>query len=62
MSKNIILQPTLIDFLGLSCIPKSTNEKRLKENFNVFDFEISEEDQRKLFDIKERKRLLILDL
>jgi hypothetical protein len=28
----------------------------------VFDFEISEEDQRKLFDIKERKRLLILDL
>lgn len=30
--------------LGVSTIPKSSNIKRLKENFDVFDFQISQDD------------------
>lgn len=48
--------------LGVNVIPKSTNEKRLKENFNVFDFEISLVDQQRLENIGEHTRLLTLDL
>lgn len=29
---------------GYVCIPKSSNEGRIKENSDIFDFEISEED------------------
>lgn len=47
---------------GISVIPKSTNKKRLAENFNVFDFEINESDQHCLDNVKERTRLLVLDL
>jgi len=46
---------------GVSVIPKSTNPERLKQNINIFDFEISKEDQQKLDDIKERTRLLIFN-
>lgn len=47
---------------GISCIPKSTNPERLKQNINVFDFEISAEDQQKLDSIEERVRFLIFNL
>jgi alcohol dehydrogenase (NADP+) len=47
---------------GVSVIPKSTNAERLKQNFDVFDFEISEGDQQKLDSIQERTRLLIFNL
>lgn len=29
---------------GIIPIPKSSNEYRMKENFDIFDFEISDED------------------
>ena len=29
---------------GISTIPKSSNKKRLKENFDIFDFSLSKED------------------
>ncbi|KAI6213101.1 hypothetical protein M3Y94_00110100 [Aphelenchoides besseyi] len=45
----------------ISVIPKSTNPDRLKQNIDIFDFEISAEDQRKLDEIKERTRLLQFD-
>jgi methylglyoxal/glyoxal reductase len=34
--------------LGISAIPKSSNPTRLKENFDVFDFQISEADMKTL--------------
>ena len=34
-------------------IPKSTKKKRIEENANVWDFEIEEEDMKKLDDMDE---------
>ena len=33
---------------GFVCIPKSSNEKRIAENANVFDFDITGEDMQTL--------------
>lgn len=30
--------------LGIATIPKSSHEERLKENFNVFDFKLDDND------------------
>jgi len=38
---------------GIGVIPKSSNENRIKENIDIFDFEISEEDMKKLDDLNE---------
>ncbi|MDB5192569.1 MAG: aldo/keto reductase [Segetibacter sp.] len=43
---------------GVSTIPKSSNEARLKENFDIFDFEISEEDMQLMDTFNENLRLV----
>ena len=42
---------------GISTIPKSTNEKRLKENFDVLDFSFTEEEMKEFDNIKDRLQL-----
>ncbi|KAF8385555.1 hypothetical protein PRIPAC_74697, partial [Pristionchus pacificus] len=42
---------------GISVIPKSTNPERVKQNINIFDFELSKDDQQKLLDVPTRVRL-----
>lgn len=44
--------------LGVSTIPKSSNFTRIKENFNVFDFEISEVDILKMNQLNENYRVV----
>uniref|UniRef100_A0A0R3S7D4 Aldo_ket_red domain-containing protein n=1 Tax=Elaeophora elaphi TaxID=1147741 RepID=A0A0R3S7D4_9BILA len=46
---------------GISTIPKSTNPDRILENFNIFDFKLTEEDIKQLDDIKTRVRLFIFN-
>ncbi|GMR58032.1 hypothetical protein PMAYCL1PPCAC_28227 [Pristionchus mayeri] len=41
----------------ISVIPKSTNPDRVKQNIDIFDFELSTEDQQKLLSVKTRVRL-----
>jgi methylglyoxal/glyoxal reductase len=43
---------------GVSTIPKSANQARLKENFGVFDFEISAEDLRTMDGFNENLRVV----
>jgi len=43
---------------GFICIPKSGSQNHIKDNANVFDFELSEEDMEKINKIKEDFRLL----
>lgn len=45
MQFQILLRQTIQR--GLSTIPKSTNPKRIKENINIFDFEIDEHDMKR---------------
>lgn len=44
--------------LGVSTIPKSSNLNRLKENFEVFDFQIQDEDMRKINSFNENFRVV----
>lgn len=44
--------------LGVSTIPKSSNLNRLKENFNVFDFQISDVDMKKINSFNENLRVV----
>lgn len=41
---------------GTSVIPKSTKDERIKENFQVFGWEIPEEDFKALCSIKDEVR------
>ncbi len=43
---------------NIACIPKSTKPERLKENIDVFDFELEEEDRKKLFALNEKHRFV----
>jgi alcohol dehydrogenase (NADP+) len=42
---------------GINVIPKSTNAARIKENFNIFDFKLSDDEFNKLSNIPRRERL-----
>jgi diketogulonate reductase-like aldo/keto reductase len=44
--------------LGVSTIPKSSNPKRIEENFDIFDFEISPEDMNILCSMDEGYRVV----
>jgi methylglyoxal/glyoxal reductase len=44
--------------LGVSTIPKSSNPKRIEENFNIFDFEIAPEDMNVLNGMDEGYRVV----
>uniref|UniRef100_A0AC34FE30 NADP-dependent oxidoreductase domain-containing protein n=1 Tax=Panagrolaimus sp. ES5 TaxID=591445 RepID=A0AC34FE30_9BILA len=47
---------------GISVIPKSTNEKRLKENFEIFDFNLSPEEINELNNVPQAPRLFALEM
>ena len=40
---------------GVVCIPKSTKRERMEENFQVFDFTLSEEDMETIAALDTRK-------
>ena len=44
--------------LGISTIPKSSNPKRIEENFNIFDFELADEDMAALGKLNEDYRVV----
>ncbi len=43
---------------GIVAIPKSTHAERIKENFDVFDFELSEDDMKKIASLDTSKSLV----
>ncbi|VDD92507.1 unnamed protein product [Enterobius vermicularis] len=44
---------------GFSPIPKSVNSKRIEENWNVFDFELSADEMKELNDLKKNYRVCL---
>ena len=36
---------------GIVCIPKSVNKERMEQNFNVFDFQLAQEDMDKIAEL-----------
>ncbi|KAI1698141.1 aldo/keto reductase family domain-containing protein [Ditylenchus destructor] len=46
---------------GVTVIPKSTNPTRIKENCNVFDFKLSDEDMKRMADIQENIRFFTFE-
>ncbi|XP_067657250.1 aldo-keto reductase family 1 member B1-like [Haliotis asinina] len=42
---------------GYAIVPKSTNPARLAENFDIFDFELSEEDMKTMLDLDRGQRV-----
>jgi diketogulonate reductase-like aldo/keto reductase len=42
---------------GVVTIPKSSNEKRIKENFDIFNFQLEAEDMLKIDALNENKRI-----
>lgn len=44
---------------GVVVIPKSTHIERIKENFNIFDFEIKEEDMKNIVSLDMNKSLFL---
>jgi len=47
---------------GICVIPKSTNEKRLKENFDILDFTLNDRDFETLSNLPTRQRLYNVDI
>lgn len=46
---------------GVAAIPKSTNENRLKQNLNVFDFDLTDEDMNVLKGLDKGIRICTFD-
>ncbi|KAE9554106.1 hypothetical protein FO519_002695 [Halicephalobus sp. NKZ332] len=46
---------------GIAVIPKSTNEKRIKENNDVWDFELTKEEMNELNNVSQGPRLFVQD-
>ena len=46
---------------GTICIPKSVHEERIKENCNIFDFELSEEEMSEMKALDKRFRFVRID-
>lgn len=47
---------------GISAIPKSTNPGRVRENFNIFDFKLTDDEFNRLCNVETRVRLIIFDV
>lgn len=47
---------------GISTIPKSTNPDRVRENFNVLDFKLTDDEMAEFDAIGKSVRLFLFDL